>query len=364
MHSLSDFVAKYETYVTHTTDYGKVVTWKDLKAYWARKFRHGIKSDEAECDFHNVDWDKLASIVNKISTARKLDYSVEVAPANKVEQRLQNIVQDSDSEEQEMPNLILIKSKLSECRQTSTNSLLKEGILDFGKRKPKGDLNISSALGPAHFKAVVGLVEQKLDSSSVMKWNGATADQAKSFVRAIFKNIVISTVTNHVVGIKDATEVKMKDTTLDKWQKTSLDLVNVYVKQLKERGNMLERRQTEYNYIMSFWYPEDRTKIAINLKKMFKHIVSTNPNCNPTTISNIVLLGLHVYRHHLHVYAMAMPISGVFAFKEVMSVALPCKYVLASKSLPKFIHCLWSIASILEQTSMSLDILNSGYGCE
>lgn len=125
-------------------------------------------------------------------------------------------------------------------------------------------------------------------------------------------------------------------------------------------------------------YIQDRKKIAINLRKMYKKILAKYATSNPSKLKDLVLLGVHMYskyscnvgrwhkmanspipfsaENRLYIYGLTMPALGIFSFSTIHYITIPNETIHASKDLPEFVFTLWSLALRLE---IAANVLNS-----
>ncbi|ORX53112.1 hypothetical protein DM01DRAFT_316802 [Hesseltinella vesiculosa] len=102
-------------------------------------------------------------------------------------------------------------------------------------------------------------------------------------------------------------------------------------------------------------YVGDRTKIAVNLKKIMKKILGTYSNANPAALSKIAPIGLQVYNHDLFVYVLTMSAYGLYAFTKVDSVRLPVKPIKSSRVISQLTMTLWKVAIRMSQMEKLLE---------
>ncbi|KAI7874444.1 hypothetical protein K492DRAFT_211583 [Lichtheimia hyalospora FSU 10163] len=398
---------------------------------------------------NDVDWDTIAREVNDCSRKRKMEDTAEEMANDIVEQAIKKarthpaVIDDpftTTGSDKAALDLVMVRSLIKDAKTTTTDMYLKESIVDFvsRKREPK------KCLGD-QFKLLQEHVVSRLKLDPEITWNDASPHTIKTYVREITKN--------KGTDLQLKTALKKAKNSLDEdceysWMKKALKLISVYI---KHNQNGLERDQTEYNYIMSFWFPifrrllgdnhmfsmmwqvvmvinsegisdfpfigyrgeaslraskqindgklddagrrsngsnidgiithvntgqelciveisgpppkndhthyiNDRRKIAVNLKKMFLAILQKYATSNPSTLKDLVLLGVHMYKNQLYIYSMTMPALGIFTFSTIHHVTLPNEAIHASNDLPHLTFALWSLALRLDKAA---NVLNS-----
>ncbi|KAG2221026.1 hypothetical protein INT45_009275 [Circinella minor] len=396
--SLSEFITKFKVSVVTNVEYSeKVVTWKTIRQYWTNAFSEALecKNIKGSNDRWIIDWDELAKSINDKKRKRKMEEAAEVLASeftNQVTKRTKISCEDDNEnpfldKDETAVDYLSILNNMKEYRNSPNipkNDLIAHGILDLVSKDEH-----------TFTRECLGSLFNRLYSNSKvlnkqnyrMKYLDADPQTVRSYTNALIKD----------------------------------KLMKVYSKQLKNEKNYLERDQTEFNYIMSFWYPlfhrllrddsryeimwgegslraakgpstdgviihessgleiaiievsgppqngqhadfvGDRNKIAINLKRTMKKIIAKTPSANKAVLSNIVLLGIQMYKHHLYLYSLTMPAFDLYVFTEVQKIQLPVKIYDAHKNLPSMISALWMVKISLDRIVKLLDEANNDY---
>ncbi|ORX44290.1 hypothetical protein DM01DRAFT_1411378 [Hesseltinella vesiculosa] len=431
--SLLKFVSANKKLVIAETEYpASPCVWKDVKQFLVFKFKKALQLNKIDAkdsllDINDIDWAALADEINehyRKSLVKKAIDQTANQMLDEAIQKLKDVIEDKEKnpflvDKAQVPNYLMIrenirKFKLKASKEESMD-LVTHGILDFANVKASKETGTVQCLGD-DLKLVLSRVKELTAMDESATYLEATPNQAKAFITKTVRG------KSSVSEIKRAIDESKTLTEKGSWEHTVLKLATAYTKQLHGVSNDLERKQTEYNYIMSFLYPllrrllrgcpqletmwgeaslaasqemnnrklddhdrrsnganidmivthepssleiailevsgspavpnykhflDDRQKLAINLKKMYKKILATYSNANPATLSRLSPIGIQVYQHKLYVYQMAMPSFGLFAFKTIATTNMPTKPARAANDLAHLVGTLWKLAVLL-----------------
>lgn len=101
-------------------------------------------------------------------------------------------------------------------------------------------------------------------------------------------------------------------------------------------------------------YKGDRTKLAKNLKYLFKVVISMKGVPSFRSACKLKLFGIHVYYDQVYIYSLSMPMWDVFVFKLEFKFYIPVKTTLFASTLPTFVSKLFKLGELLDHFSNEL----------